>query len=90
MTQKNEKLVLENDKVRVLRRHHKPHEAQGEASRGDRLIIYLEDGRVTRTEGGKREEIAHSAGDVVWRPKSRHVIENAGEGVNEVLIVELK
>jgi hypothetical protein len=90
MTQKNEKVVFENDKVRVLRRHHGPREAQGETSRGDRLIIYLQDGRVVRTEGSKREEIAHRTGDVVWRPKSRHAIENAGEGAHEVLIVELK
>ena len=44
----------------------------------------------TRTEGGKREEVVHRSGDVVWRPKSNHLIENAGASAHEVLIVELK
>ncbi len=90
MTQRNETVVFENDRVRVLRRHHGPHEAQSETSRGDRLVVYLHDGRVIRTEGGKREEIAHRAGDVVWRQQSSHAIKNAGDSAHEVLIVELK
>jgi hypothetical protein len=90
MTQKQGTVVFENNKVRVLRRHHGPRETQPQVSRGDRLVIYLKDGRVTRKEGGKHEEIAHSAGDVVWRPQSSHAIENVGENAHEVLIVELK
>jgi len=90
MSQTNETVVFENDKLRVYRRHHGPHEIHGEVSRGDRLIVYLQDGRVTRTESGKREEVAHRSGDVVWRPKSNHLIENAGASAHEVLIVELK
>jgi hydrogenase maturation factor HypF (carbamoyltransferase family) len=57
--------------------------------RHDRLIIYLQDGNVVRTEDGKKEELRRKAGEVVWRPRSQHQIEHQ-DGHHEVLIVELK
>ena len=87
-----EKVELENDRVKVTRvsTGQRGHTAQG--SRHDRLIIYLRDGHVYRTEKGKheKEEVRHRAGDVIWRPSSEHQVEYAQEGEHEVLIVELK
>lgn len=79
---------FENDRVRVLRVKNEKRERHPQAARRDRLIIYLTDGHVIRTENGKREEIRRKAGDVVWRTRSQHDIENLEETHHEVVIVE--
>jgi hypothetical protein len=84
------KIEFENDRVRVSRVKHGGHETAAAVSRHDRLIVYLHDGHITRTEGGQREEIRRKAGDVVWRPRSQHDIKHEGEGEHEVLIIEIK
>ena len=58
--------------------------------RHDRLIIYLKDGHIKRTEGGKQQEIRRRAGEVVWKDRSQHQIENIKDTDHEVIIVELK
>lgn len=77
---------FENDRVKVTRVRLGQH---GPGSRDDRLIIYLEDGHVRRSEGAREEVIQRKAGDVVWRARSEHNIEHRGES-HHVLIVELK
>jgi hypothetical protein len=82
---------FENERVRVLRARHAPHEKHPSASRRDRLIIYLNDGQIRRSEaGGKPEEIRRKSGEVVWRNHSQHEIENVKDTNHEVIIVELK
>ena len=81
---------LENDRVRVIRVTHRGRERHPPTSRHDRLIIYLHEGHVIRTENGKQEEIRHKAGDVIWRSRSQHQVENLNEANHEVIIVELK
>jgi hypothetical protein len=81
---------LENERVRVLRVKHAGRERHPRATRGDRLIIYLNDGHITRTENGRQDRFRHKAGDVVWRGSSQHQIENMIDSHHEVLIVELK
>jgi hypothetical protein len=84
------KIEFENDRVRVSRVTHHGRVATPSVSRQARLIVYLRDGHVTRSERGKREEIRRKAGDVVWRPQSEHAVHNEGEGEHEVLVIELK
>lgn len=81
---------FENEWVRVLRVRHDGQERHPSRARHDRLIIYLTDGHIARTEGERREEIRRTAGTVVWRPRSEHEIENLKTEPHEVLIVELK
>jgi hypothetical protein len=83
-------IVLDNDRVVVRRVRNSGAGPVSSAERGDRLVIYLKDGRVRRTEGGRQEEIRRRAGDVVWRPGSTHEIEQAEDGEHDVLIVEFK
>jgi len=83
-------IEFENDRVRVLRVKHAGRERHPQASRKDRLIIYLNEGRVARTEDGKQEEIRRKAGKVVWKKGSQHHIENLSDAEHEVIIVELK
>jgi hypothetical protein len=81
---------FENDRVRVLRIKHWRHERHAETSRSDRLVIYLNQGHVRRSEGGKSEEIERKAGEIVWRSRSQHQVENLDDTDHEVVIVELK
>jgi translation initiation factor IF-1 len=81
---------FENDRVRVTRVRHDKHERRPHIARGDRLVVYLDDGEVVREEGGKTETIRHKRGDVVWRAQSTHRIANALDAPHEALIVELK
>ena len=85
-----EKVQFENDRVRVLRVEHEGGEGHAPSSKSDRLIIYLNDGQVKRTENGKQEVLRHKAGDVVWRNRSQHQIENLKDGPHAVIIVEFK
>lgn len=81
---------FENERVRILRVKHAGRERHPQTSRHDRVIIYLNDGSVARTEGGKREEIRRKAGEVVWKNRSQHDIENLKDTNHEVIIIELK
>ncbi|HWF67636.1 MAG TPA: hypothetical protein VN670_10030 [Acidobacteriaceae bacterium] len=83
-------IEFENDRVRVLRVNHLGREEQLSTTRHDRLIIYLNEGHIIRTENGKKETIQHKAGDVVWRNHSHHQIENIKDTNHEVIIVEFK
>ena len=87
MANEGELVEFENDRVKITRVRFGQH---GPSSRRDRLIIYLEDGHVRRSEGARQEEIRHNAGDVVWRAHSEHKVENLGGERHHVLIVELK
>jgi quercetin dioxygenase-like cupin family protein len=84
------KVEFENDRVRVLRVKHFARESHPQTSKQDRLIIYLNEGRIRRTEGGQQQEIHHQAGDVVWKKRSQHSVENLKDSAHEVLIVEFK
>jgi hypothetical protein len=59
------KVELDNDRVRVTRVKGHGRGAIPTSPRGDRVIVYLEDGHISRTEQGKREELRRHAGDVV-------------------------
>jgi hypothetical protein len=84
------KIEFENDRVRVLRVKHAEREQQPETSRHDRLIIYLNDGHMARIQNGKEEETRRKAGEVVWKNRSQHQIENLRDTSHEVIIVEFK
>jgi len=81
---------FENERVKVLRVKHGRRERHPQTSRNDRLVIYLKEGRVHRTEGGKQEEIRRKAGEVVWRDSSQHQVENLSDTDHDVIIVEIK
>ena len=90
MTAANADIVLDNDRVTVRRVKHSGAGPVSSAQRRDRLIVYLKDAQIARTEGGRREDVRRKAGDVVWRPGSEHDIELVEDSEHEVLIIELK
>jgi len=83
-------IVLDNDRVVVRRVRHSGSGPVSSATRGDRLVIYLKDSHIRRTEGGRQEDLRRRAGDVIWRPASKHDTEHLDDGEHEVLIVEFK
>jgi hypothetical protein len=57
----------------------------------DRVLIYLDDGAMTRTEGTTTERIEFRRGDVRWRPASgAYTAENISDHPIRILEVDLK
>lgn len=83
-------IEFENERVRVSRVRHDPHERHPRTTRADRLVVYLDDGAVIRKEDGQTLTIAHKRGDVVWRARSTHEIANTRGDAHEALIIEFK
>ena len=90
MTAAEAGVVLDNDRVVVRRVKRSGRGSVSSAQRRDRLVIYLKDALIKRTEDGHEEEIIRRAGDVIWRPSSEHEVEHIVGSEHEVLIVELK
>jgi hypothetical protein len=91
MTKGGEILEFENDSVKVSRVTIGAGEKRPRSARNDRVLVWLTDAHHVRVEpNGKREEIRRKAGEVAWRAKSEHQVENVGTNSVEVVIVELK
>src|SRR5262245_58918589 len=57
----------------------------------DRVLIYLDDGVMTRTEGGQTTKIEFRRGDVRWRPASgAYTAENISDRAIRILEIDLK
>ena len=57
----------------------------------DRVLIYLDDGVMTRSEGGTSATIQFHRGDVRWRPASgAYVAENISDHPIRILEIDLK
>jgi hypothetical protein len=57
----------------------------------NRVLIYLDDGVMTRTEGGQSTKIEFHRGDVRWRPASgAYTAENISDHPIRILEVDLK
>jgi len=83
------KVVLENDRVRVLRYHDKPGDKTTAHHHPDSVLYALSTFRRRLTfPDGKTKELALTAGDVMWLPAQGHVGENIGTTDTEVLLVE--
>src|SRR5438067_13129653 len=86
-----EKVELDNDRIRVLRVTLGAREKIAARTRRDRVIIWLTESHKTRAEhNGQSQELRRRAGEVAWRPASKHEIENLADTNEQVIIVELK
>jgi hypothetical protein len=57
----------------------------------DRVLIYLDDGVMTRTEGDQPTKIEFHRGDVRWRPASgAYIAENVSDHPIRILEIDLK
>ena len=84
-------VVLENERVRVLKYHDKP---------GDRTLQHAHPDYVLCAESsfkrrltfpdGRKQDVDVKAGSVVWMKGHIHIGENIGDTNTDVIIVELK
>jgi quercetin dioxygenase-like cupin family protein len=84
-------VVLENDRVRVLRYHDKPGDRTSQHAHPD-YVLYAESSfkrRLTFPDG-RKQEVDVKAGSIVWMIGHIHVGENIGDTNTDVIIVELK
>jgi len=84
-------VILENDRVRVLRYHDKPGDKTLPHAHPD-YILYAESSfkrRLTFPDGQKKE-VDVKAGSVVWMKGHIHIGENIGDTNTDVIMVELK
>jgi hypothetical protein len=84
-------VVLENDRVRVLRYHDKPGEKTRQHAHPD-YVVYATSSfkrRLTFPDGRMVEVDVH-AGSVAWMEGHTHIGENIGATDTDAVIVELK
>ncbi len=85
------KVLLENDRVRVLEYRSKPGGKEAMHSHSASIIYVLSDAKVKFTlPDGKTTESELKAGEVIWREAETHAVENVGTTEAHVLIIELK
>ncbi len=84
-------VVLENERVRVLRYRDKPGDRTLQHAHPD-YVLYAASSfrrRLTFPEG-QMKEVDVKAGSVVWMKAHVHIGENIGDTDTDVIIVELK
>jgi hypothetical protein len=84
-------VVLENERVRVLRYHDKPGDRTSPHAHPD-YVLYAESSfkrRLTFPDG-QMQEVDVKAGSVGWMKAHTHIGENIGDTNTDVIIVELK
>ena len=82
---------FENDQVRVLRVIYGPHEKSVMHEHPASVGVYLTDGHIRITlPDGKTGEPHVKAGQAMWHPAGKHLIENLGSTPFELVLTELK
>jgi quercetin dioxygenase-like cupin family protein len=82
---------FENDKVRVIRIKYGPGEKSVMHTHGPNVAIFLSDSTVRmHLPDGTSVDVPAKAGGTQWADAEEHLPENLGDGVMEVVLVELK
>jgi beta-alanine degradation protein BauB len=85
------KLLMENDRVRVYDVRFKPGEKAEMHTHPDHIIYVFNDGKLKITPlKGKTEHIDLKAGKAIWMDATAHAAENPGKTGVHLLVVELK
>jgi beta-alanine degradation protein BauB len=84
-------VVLENERVSVLRYHDKPGDRTLQHAHPD-YVLYAESSfkrRLTFPDG-RKQEVDVKAGSIAWMKAHQHIGENIGDTDTDVILVELK
>ncbi len=84
------RVVLENERVRVLEYSDRPGERTTPHAHPDSVMHTLSSFRRRLHAGGTSRDVEMSAGTTAWLPAQEHAGENIGETETHVLFVELK
>ena len=87
----NARVVLENDKVRVIELNMPPGSSTGMHSHGDNLVVFLSGGTAMQTMAdGTTRSMERKPGEVLWSEPVTHDTRNAGKSAVRTLVIELK
>lgn len=85
------KVLLDNDKVRVLELQMAPGKKTGMHSHGDNIVYFVTGGESTQTDAdGTSKQRQTKAGEIMWSGPVTHDTENTGKTSVKALIIELK
>jgi quercetin dioxygenase-like cupin family protein len=85
------KVILENERVRVLRYRDKPGEKTSQHAHPDYVMVAESSfKRRLHFPDGQKREVDVKAGTVLWMKAHTHIGENIGDTETDVLLVELK
>ena len=88
---KNAKVVLDNEKVRVIELQMAPGQSTGMHSHGDNLVVFLSGGSAVQTmEDGSTKAMDRKPGEVLWSGPVVHDTKNTGKTQVRTLVIELK
>ena len=88
---KNAKVLLDNEKVRVLEVQLAPGASTGMHSHGDNIVYYVTGGDAVQTMAdGTTMERHTKAGEILWSEPVTHDSKNVGKAATKVLVIELK
>jgi quercetin dioxygenase-like cupin family protein len=88
---KGHRVLLENDRVRVLEVCIKPGDTSGWHSHPSCVVYQLSEARVRfNLPDGKSREVQSKPGDIVWSEGGPHEVINVGPTDDLGIIVELK
>lgn len=85
------KVVVDNDKVRVLRINYEPGEESVMHTHPEGVVVFMSDTKgKMKTESGESMDMVMKKGDVIWTEQAKHQPKNAGNDPFEVIQIELK
>lgn len=87
----NVKVLLDNDRVRVLELQMPPGGKTGMHSHGDNVVHFVTAGETTQTGAdGSVTKVQRKAGETLWSGPTTHDTQNTGKTAMKVLVIELK
>lgn len=88
---KSAKVVLDNNKVRVIELNMPPGSSTGMHSHGDNLVVFLSGGAAMQTMAdGTTKAMERKPGEVLWSGPVTHDTRNTGKSAVRTLVIELK
>ena len=85
------RVVLDNDKVRVIELNMPPGSSTGVHSHGDNLVVFLSGGSAIQTMAdGATKTMVRKPGEVLWSDPVTHDTKNTGKSASRTLVIELK
>jgi beta-alanine degradation protein BauB len=85
------RVVLDNDRVRVIELNMPPGSNTGVHSHGDNLVVFLSGGSAIQTMAdGTTKTMERKPGEVLWSDPVTHDTKNTGKSATRTLVIELK
>jgi quercetin dioxygenase-like cupin family protein len=87
----SDKVLFENDRVRVVETNYPPGATHESHSHPDHVVYSLQDAKARfTTEDGETTEVEIKAGGARWQPATTHKVENVGTTPIHAIVFELK